>query len=167
VLFGATGGVMEAALRTAYEVASSQPLPKLNFEAVRGLEGVKSAVVEIPTPGAGAPKRLRVAVVHGTAETRRLLQKMKSKEWEFDFIEVMACRGGCIGGGGQPKSEDPVILQKRLKEVYALDEVHVVRKSHENPSIQKLYKEVLEKPLGHKSHEWLHTTYTDRSRITT
>ena len=161
---------MEAALRTAYEVASSQPLPKLNFEAVRGLEGVKSAVVDIPASGkqGSQPKRIRVAVVHGTAETRRLLQKMKSKEpgWDFDFIEVMACRGGCIGGGGQPKSEDPIILQKRMKQVYALDEMTVVRKSHENPSIQKLYKEELGHPLGHKSHEWLHTSYRDRSAVT-
>lgn len=178
VLFGATGGVMEAALRTAYELMSGQALPKLAFDdAVRGLQGVKSATVAIPIrspdggkggKGPARAKEVRVGVVHGTAETRALLERMRrgDPEAQFDFVEVMACRGGCIGGGGQPKSDDPFILKKRMAHIYSLDEKAVLRKSHENPAITQLYEQELGKPLGHRSHELLHTSYQDRSAQT-
>lgn len=170
VLFGATGGVMEAALRTAYELASGgQPLPKIELNDIRGLQGVKSARVCIPNPdGEGPEAVVRVGVVHGTAETRALLERMKAGDEtaQFDFVEVMACRGGCIGGGGQSKSDDPFVLQKRIAQVYCLDEKSAVRKSHENPSIKKLYEEELGEPGGHLSHQLFHTHYTDRSQDT-
>ena len=158
VLFGATGGVMEAALRTAYELATGKALPKLDFTDVRGLSGIKEAEVDIDG------KKIRVAVAHGTAKVRELVDKIVSGEVYYDFVEIMACPGGCIGGGGQPYSLDKDVLKKRMEGIYSIDERSVIRKSHENPSIKKLYEEFLERPLGHLSHELLHTTYSDRSR---
>jgi len=157
-LFGTTGGVMEAALRTAYELATGKALPKLDFTDVRGLSGIKEAEVDIDG------KKIRVAVAHGTAKVRELVDKIVSGEVYYDFVEIMACPGGCIGGGGQPYSLDKDVLKKRMEGIYSIDERSVIRKSHENPSIKKLYEEFLERPLGHLSHELLHTTYSDRSR---
>ncbi|RKX34970.1 MAG: ferredoxin [Thermotogae bacterium] len=157
-LFGTTGGVMEAALRTAYELATGKVLPKLDFTDVRGLSGIKEAEVDIDG------KKIRVAVAHGTAKVRELVDKIVSGEVYYDFVEIMACPGGCIGGGGQPYSLDKDVLKKRMEGIYSIDERSVIRKSHENPSIKKLYEEFLERPLGHLSHELLHTTYSDRSR---
>jgi NADH-quinone oxidoreductase subunit G len=171
VLFGATGGVMEAALRTAYELASGgQELPKMEMSDIRGLQGVKSSRVCIPNPdGKGPGAVVRVGVVHGTAETRALLERMKLGDpaAQFDFVEVMACRGGCIGGGGQSKSDDALVLQKRMAHVYNLDEKSELRKSHDNPSIQKLYESELGRPGSARSHALLHTHYSDRSEQTT
>lgn len=157
-IFGVTGGVMEAALRTAYELGLGKSLPRIEFTNVRGLDGIKEATVDFDG------KQLRVAVAHGGANVRRLLDKITRGEVYYDFVEIMACPGGCIGGGGQPKSLDKDVLTKRMEAIYTIDERSVLRKSHENPSIKKLYEEFFEHPLSHVSHELLHTTYVDRSR---
>jgi len=157
VIFGATGGVMEAALRTAYELATGKHLPRVEFTAVRGLEGIKEAVVDLDGT------EIRVAIAHGGANVKKLVEKIKDGEVFYHFVEMMACPGGCIGGGGEPYSDDPDILRKRSEGIYSIDEKQVIRKSHENPSITKIYEVFLGKPLGHKSHELLHTHYTDRS----
>ncbi len=161
VIFGTTGGVMEAALRTVYEVLEKKPLENLNIEPVRGLDGVKEATLTI------AGKDVKVAVVHGTANARIILDKIKAGE-HYDFIEVMACPGGCINGGGQPIVDAPTravvnVKAERAKALYSEDERSAIRKSHENPVIKKLYEEYLGEPCGHKSHELLHTHYVDRS----
>ena len=161
VIFGTTGGVMEAALRTVYEVLEKKPLENLNIEPVRGLDGVKEATLTI------AGTDVKVAVVHGTANARIILDKIKAGE-HYDFIEVMACPGGCINGGGQPIVDAPTravvnVKAERAKALYSEDEKSAIRKSHENPVIKKLYEEYLGEPCGHKSHELLHTHYTDRS----
>jgi NADH-quinone oxidoreductase subunit G/NADP-reducing hydrogenase subunit HndD len=158
VIFGATGGVMEAALRTAYEVVTKKTLPRVEFEAVRGLEGVKEASVDLDGT------EVRVAVAHGLANAKKVLDKVRAGEGDWHFIEIMACPGGCIGGGGQPIPTDLEVRQKRIEGIYTADERMTIRKSHENPSIIALYKEFLGEPLGHKSHELLHTTYTRRGR---
>ncbi|MCR4419291.1 MAG: NADH-dependent [FeFe] hydrogenase, group A6 [Clostridia bacterium] len=157
VLFGATGGVMEAALRTAYELLTGKELPTLRFEPVRGLEGIKEATVEIN----GTP--VRVAVAHSLGYARQLLERVKAGE-QFHFIEIMACPGGCLGGGGQPIPTNTEIRARRMAGIYTADERMVIRKSHENPSVQALYREFLGRPLGEKSHHLLHTHYTARSR---
>ena len=161
VIFGTTGGVMEAAIRTVYEVLEKKPLENLNIEPVRGLEGVKEATLTI------AGKEVKVAVVHGTANARIILDKVKNGE-HYDFIEIMACPGGCINGGGQPIVDSYTkatvdVKALRASALYSEDERSTIRKSHENPAIQELYKEFLGEPCGHKSHELLHTHYVDRS----
>jgi NADP-reducing hydrogenase subunit HndD len=163
VLFGATGGVMEAGLRTAYEVYTGTPMPTLDYQPVRGLQGIKQATVALAKPDGSGALDLRVGVVNGTANIRHLLELMDHGEVELDFVEFMACPGGCIGGGGQPKSRDPDIVLKRMQATYSLDERSARRKSHENPEVQQLYKDFLGEPLGHKSHELLHTHYADHS----
>ena len=157
-LFGVTGGVMEAALRTAYEVATGKTLPKIVFNEVRGLEGIREAEIDIDG------KKVRVAVAHGLANARKLIEKILAGEVKYNFVEIMACPGGCIGGGGQPYSKDPDILVKRAEAIYTIDELKTIRKSHENPAIKKLYEEYLGEPLSHKAHELLHTHYEDRSK---
>lgn len=157
-IFGATGGVMEAALRTAHEVLTGKELPGINFAAVRGLAGVKEAEVPLALLD-GTETTLRVAVVHGTARARRLVERVLAGEASYHFVEVMACVGGCIGGGGQPKSLDPDILARRAAAVYGLDERKAVRKSHENEAVKRLYDEFLGEPLGEMSHRLLHTHY--------
>jgi len=158
VIFGATGGVMEAALRTAYELHTGEELPRLDFDFARGFDGVKEA--EIDMKGT----KVRVAVVHGGSNVVKLMDKIRSGEAFYHFVEVMACPGGCIGGGGQPKSSQPGYLQKRMEAIYNIDKSSVIRKSHENPAIAKLYEEYLGKPLGHLSHELLHTHYKDNKK---
>ena len=158
VIFGVTGGVMEAALRTAAELGFGIKLPKLEFDNIRGLEGIKEAVVDLNG------RKLKVAVANGGANAKRLLDGIKSGEYYFDFIEIMMCKGGCIGGGGEPYSLDKNILQKRMNAIYSIDAAKTIRKSHENPSVKNLYNEFLEKPNSHKAHELLHTYYTDRSK---
>jgi NADH-quinone oxidoreductase subunit G len=155
-IFGATGGVMEAALRTAYELYTEEELPKLDFNEVRGIEGVKEATIEMKDA------KLRVAVAHGGANIIRLMEKIKSGEAEYDFVEIMACPGGCIGGGGQPSSNDPDIIQKRIDAIYDIDRKLELRKSHENPAIKQIYEDFFGEPLSHLSHELLHTTYSGR-----
>jgi NADH-quinone oxidoreductase subunit G len=159
-LFGVTGGVMEAAVRTAQVLSGldQKDILALNsLEQVRGLEGVKSCSVLLQKSD-GSHTRLNIAVVNGTGNTRHLLE---NREVSFDFIEVMACPGGCIGGGGQPKSKDPDILSKRMNAIYRTDQASKIRKSHENPAIHEIYKNFLDSPLSDKSHELLHTTYTN------
>lgn len=158
VIFGNTGGVMEAALRTAYELATGTPLPKIDFIPARGLEGIKDASVDVNGT------ELRIAIAHGGANVKKLLEKLENGEANYHFIEIMACPGGCIGGGGEPYSLDENILEKRIAGVYDIDEAQTLRKSHENPSITKIYEDYFDKPLSHRSHELLHTHYSDRSK---
>ncbi len=169
VIFGATGGVMEAALRTAYEVITGKPVPFQNLEIkpVRGFEGIKEAAVVLPdqmAPGWEFLKgaTVRVAVAHGLVNARRLMEKVAAGEADYHFIEIMACPGGCLGGGGQPIPTNPELRQKRCEAIYAEDCALPVRKSHDNPEVQLLYAEFLKEPLGHKSHELLHTHYHPR-----
>ena len=161
VIFGTTGGVMEAAIRTVYEILEGKALEDLNITAVRGLEGVKEATLKI------AGKDVKVAVVHGTKNARIILDKVKAGE-KYDFIEIMACPGGCINGGGQPivdaRTQAVVdVKAKRAGALYSEDEASTLRKSHENPNVQLMYKEFFGEPGSHKAHELLHTHYTDRS----
>lgn len=154
-IFGATGGVMEAALRTAYKFITDEELEEIDFCEVRGMEGIKESEVTI------GGLSLKVAVIHGIKNARTLVEKVKSGECDYQFIEVMCCPGGCIGGGGQPIASIEV-RDKRRKALYVEDKNKVLRKSHENPEIQKLYSDYLEKPLSHKSHELLHTIYRNK-----
>ncbi|MDR2578101.1 MAG: [FeFe] hydrogenase, group A [Chitinispirillales bacterium] len=160
-IFGVTGGVMEAALRTAYHLLTNKELGDVNLTAVRGLDGVKEAVIDID----GTP--VKVAVAHGMVNISRVLDKVKAalaagEEPPYHFIEVMACHGGCVGGGGQPYGTDGEIAA-RTKGIYKDDEIAKKRCSHQNPQITKIYAEFLEKPLSKKAHDLLHTSYTPRS----
>ncbi|MGI6070828.1 MAG: NADH-dependent [FeFe] hydrogenase, group A6 [Blautia sp.] len=161
VIFGATGGVMEAALRTAVETLSGEELKNLEFQEVRGVEGIKEAVYHV------ADMDVKVAVASGLANARVLMDKIRNKEADYHFIEIMACPGGCVNGGGQPRVQGPIrnftdIRKERAKALYRNDAAKAIRKSHENPAILKLYKEYLGEPGGHKAHELLHTTYVKR-----
>nr|WNF20738.1 hydrogenase [synthetic construct] len=169
VLFGTTGGVMEAALRTAYELFTGTPLPRLSLSEVRGLEGIKESTLHL-TPGPTSPFKafagadgtgitLNIAVANGLGNAKKLIKQLAAGESKYDFIEVMACPGGCIGGGGQPRSADKQILQKRQAALYDLDERNTLRRSHENEAVNQLYKEFLGEPLSHRAHELLHTHY--------
>lgn len=153
-IFGATGGVMEAALRTVYEKVTGKTLKKLEFTAVRGFEGIKEATVTING------RDIRLAVVHTLKNARKIMEQVKKGISPYDFIEVMACPGGCIGGGGQPIGTTNAIRQKRMAALYEIDKNMPLRKSHENPEIITLYKDFLGEPLSEKAHELLHTTYT-------
>ena len=159
VIFGATGGVMEAALRTAYEVHTKKTLPRIDFEEVRGLDGVKTATVDFD----GLP--VKVAVCHTLSNARKMMEEVRNGNPRgFHFIEVMACPGGCIGGAGQPYHHgNSDIIRKRMEATYREDAGKPIRKSHENPDIIAIYKEYYGEPCGHLSHEQLHTHYIDRS----
>jgi iron only hydrogenase large subunit-like protein len=156
VIFGVTGGVMEAALRTAYEVVTGQTLPLIDFEQVRGLDGIKHADIPI------GDLTLKVAIANGLGNARVLVEQIKAGTSPYHFIEIMTCPGGCIGGGGQPISLRKDTKRKRMAGIYKEDKSLPLRKSHENPSVQELYKQFLGKPLGHLSHELLHTHYLNR-----
>jgi iron-only hydrogenase group A len=156
VIFGATGGVMEAALRTAYEVVTGKPLPDINFMAVRGMEGIKEASIEMN----GAT--VKVAVAHTLKNARKILEQIERGESPYAFIELMTCPGGCLGGGGQPIPTTMEIRKKRAESIYAEDAKKPLRKSHENPHIKTLYEEFLKEPLGAVSHHLLHTEYEQR-----
>lgn len=161
VIFGATGGVMEAALRTVAEVLSGESVPEDSYSVVRGTDGIKRAEVEI------AGKKIRAAVAHGLGNARKLLDAIKAGEESYDFVEIMACPGGCVTGGGQPIVPAKVHMDidlkaERAKALYAEDKSLPIRKSHENPVIKKLYDEYFEKPGSHKAHELLHTHYVKR-----
>ena len=168
-IFGATGGVMEAALRTVYEVVTGKELPfdGLHVAPIVGLERIKTAAITITNPKKEFKfldgVTVKIAVTSGLVGASALLEEIKAGKSEYLFIEVMGCPGGCISGGGQPRMTDDTVRQKRLEAIYREDEGKKLRKSHENEDVQALYKEFLEKPLGHKSHELLHTTYTDRT----
>ncbi|MDO4547774.1 MAG: NADH-dependent [FeFe] hydrogenase, group A6 [Clostridia bacterium] len=163
VIFGATGGVMEAALRTAYEVVTGKTLEDVDFKAVRGLVGVKEATVDLNG------LEVNVAVAHSTGMAAYLLDQVKEGKKNYTFIEVMGCPGGCVNGGGQPivspaqrEITDPRVL--RAKALYDEDAGKAIRKSHENPEIKRIYADYLGKPNSHKAHELLHTTYTPREK---
>ena len=157
VIFGATGGVMEAALRTVYEVVTGQTLENVNFEAVRGLEGVKEATVKVGDIEA------KVAVASGLSNARKLMDLVMEGKADYHFIEIMCCPGGCLGGGGQPIPTTDEIRKARMQAIYAEDEGLPIRKSHENPAIKALYEEFLGEPNSHKSHKLLHTHYTPKA----
>ena len=164
-IFGATGGVMEAALRTAYSFVTGKKPPKIEFENVRGLTGIKETTVDIEGTG------VKIAVAHGLANVEAVINrirdaKKKGEPLPYHFVEVMACPGGCIGGGGQPYGVTNKIRRLRMLGLYEDDERQTVRCSHDNPYVQKLYKEFLGKPLGEKSHKLLHTTYRPRPLYT-
>lgn len=162
VIFGATGGVMEAALRTAVETLTGKELENVEFAEVRGTAGIKEATYNV------AGMDVKVAVASGLKNAKELLEKVKAGEADYHFIEIMGCPGGCVNGGGQPQVSGHVrnftdVRALRAKALYDNDANKTVRKSHENPSIKKLYEEYLEKPGSHKAHEILHTTYVKRT----
>ena len=163
VIFGATGGVMEAALRTVYEVVTGKTLENVEFEEVRGTEGIKEASIDLNGT------QINVAVAHGTGNASELLEKIKSGEKQYHFIEVMGCPGGCVTGGGQPILTARQLMninpkELRAKALYDEDRSKPLRKSHENAEVQQIYKEFLGEPCGHKSHELLHTHYVKRDK---
>jgi NADH-quinone oxidoreductase subunit G len=160
-IFGATGGVMEAALRTAYNIITKENLKNVELKDVRGLEGIKEAEIDIKGT------KIRVAVAHGLKNVKTVMEKIQDakengKEMPWHFIEVMACRGGCIGGGGQPYGVTDEIRLKRTNGIYKDDVQQKLRCSHDNPYVQQLYKEFLEKPNSKKAHQLLHTHYKPR-----
>jgi NADH-quinone oxidoreductase subunit G/NADP-reducing hydrogenase subunit HndD len=157
-IFGATGGVMEAALRSAYEWYTGKTLENVNFESVRGLEGIRRTTIDLNG------FQLKVGIAHGLGNARHLLNEIRKGNNEYHVIEIMACPGGCIGGGGQPLHHgNSEILYARQRAIYAEDAQKPLRKSHDNPYIQKLYEEFLGKPLGEKAHLLLHTHYFNKS----
>ncbi len=163
VIFGATGGVMEAALRTFVEKFSGETLPKLDFHEVRGIAGIKEASYDV------AGTTVRVAVASGTANAAKLLERVKAGEAEYHFIEIMGCPGGCVNGGGQPVQPGSVrnfvdLRSERATALYNADAASTIRKSHESPLMKTVYAEFLGEPGSHLAHELLHTTYEARSR---
>jgi iron-only hydrogenase group A len=170
-IFANTGGVMEAALRTAYELITGRPLPfpKLHVAPVAGLEGIKEANVKLesllPEWKFLEGVTLKLAVLHGLSNAHKVMDAIKEGKVDYHFIEVMSCPGGCVGGGGQPRFTTNEIRNARIAAIYAEDEGKPLRKSHENPAVAQIYREFLGKPLGHKSHELLHTHYEKRSRV--
>lgn len=160
VIFGTTGGVIEAAVRTAYEWVTGEELAQVDFHQLRGLEGIREATVKV------GDMDLRIGIAHELGNARKLLEDIRDGKSHFDAIEIMACPGGCIGGGGQPYHHgDMSIIKKRQEAIYAEDQGKTRRKSHENPQIIKLYKEYLGEPYGEKAHELLHTHYTPKEKI--
>jgi iron only hydrogenase large subunit-like protein len=170
-IFANTGGVMEAAIRTAYEIVTGTELPMegLHVKPVAGLEGVKEAV--LPITGAKGDwaflegAELKVAVAHGLSNARKVLEAIETGAKSYHFVEVMTCPGGCIGGGGQPRFTTDEVRAKRIAAIYQEDEGKKLRKSHENPEVLQIYNEYLKKPLGERSHHLLHTHYTERERV--
>jgi len=167
-IFANTGGVMEAALRTAWEIVTGTELPfeNLHVTPVEGLEGIKEASATFtgckPEWSFLEGVTAKVAVAHGLGNARKLMDKVRAGEADYHFIEIMTCPGGCIGGGGQPRMTTNAIRKKRIEAIYKEDEGKKMRKSHENPEIVQIYKEFLGEPLGEMSHKLLHTKYTPR-----
>jgi NADH-quinone oxidoreductase subunit G/NADP-reducing hydrogenase subunit HndD len=157
-IFGASGGVMEAALRTAYEAITGRALETLDITAVRGLDGIKEATIE------AEGLVVKAAVGHGLGNARKLCELVAGGAADYHFIEIMGCPGGCIGGGGQPIPTTNAIRQRRIDAIYQVDRNMPIRKSHENQVVKTLYAEFLGRPLGEKSHQLLHTHYQPRER---
>lgn len=157
-IFGATGGVMEAALRSVYELVTGKTLPSLDFHQLRGFEGIKETTVSLDG------QEIRVAVAHGLGNARKLMELLKAGKASYHFIEIMACPGGCIGGGGNP-AKNWQKMGPRMEAVYRVDESLPLRKSHKNPAVARLYDEFLDKPGSELAHELLHTHYQDRSGL--
>ncbi len=159
VIFGATGGVIEAAVRTAYEIYTGKPLPRIDFTELRGMEGIRSATIDFN----GLP--INIGIAHGLGNARKLLEDVRSGKANYHAIEVMACPGGCIGGGGQPLHHgNSAIIKARMEAIYREDAGKPIRKSHENPYIVKLYEEFLGKPMSEKAHHLLHTHYFSKKK---
>lgn len=156
VIFGASGGVMEAALRTVYETVTGKTLEDVDFKMVRGLEGIKEATVDLDG------KKVKIAVANGLGNAKVLLEKIKGGKCHYHFIEIMACPGGCVGGGGQPFGAAKADKEKRLEALYAIDKNSKLRKSHENLTVTQVYDDFLKKTLDIYAHELLHTYYSDR-----
>ena len=162
-IFGTTGGVMEAALRTAQDILTCQDLPKIDFEAVRGGDGIKRATVNI------AGNDIKVVAASGLANAQKIMEEIKSGKADYQFVEIMACPGGCIMGGGQPIKNSKIrrevdVRKLRADALYTIDEKSKIRKSHENPILQKIYKDFLGRPGGKRAHELLHTSYGERPK---
>lgn len=162
-IFGVTGGVMEAALRTAQDTLTGESLPQIDFEEVRGTQNIKRANIEI------AGKEIKVVAASGLANAKTILEEIKRGKADYQFVEIMACPGGCIMGGGQPikssKIQAEVDVKKlRAQALYSIDEKSVIRKSHENPVMKKIYKEFLGKPGSELAEELLHTAYEKREK---
>ena len=162
VIFGASGGVMEAALRTAVEKLTGEELEKVEFTEVRGTEGIKEAVYHV------AGMDVKVAAASGLANAKIIMDKVRAGEADYHFIEIMCCPGGCVNGGGQPQVHADVrnfqdVKAIRARALYDNDAAKTIRKSHENPSVQKLYREYFGKPGSEKAHHILHTTYVKRT----
>jgi iron-only hydrogenase group A len=170
-IFANTGGVMEAALRTVYELVTGRPLPmeNLHVKPIMGLQGVKEASLTIrdtvPDWRFLEGVTVNVAVAHGLANARRVVESVLSGKAPYHFVEVMTCPGGCIGGGGQPRLTSNDVRQARIGAIYREDEGKKLRKSHESPAVQQIYREFLIRPLGEKSHHLLHTHYEKRTRV--
>jgi NADH-quinone oxidoreductase subunit G/NADP-reducing hydrogenase subunit HndD len=156
-IFAASGGVMESALRTAYHLLTGKDLAKVEFESVRGMAGVKEASVTVDD------RTLRIAIANRLSNARLIAERVKAGDAPWDFIEIMACPGGCAGGGGQMFGYDPERIEQRVKSIYALDASRAVRLSYKNPAIMEVYKEFFQRPGSHKAHELLHTGYESRS----
>jgi len=167
-IFANTGGVMEAAVRTVYEIVTGRELPveNLHLQPIVGLNGVKKASLLIdgckPEWDFLEGVELKVGVAHGLGNARKIIEAMRGGE-VFHFIEVMTCPGGCIGGGGQPRFTTNEKREKRIQAIYKEDEGKLLRKSHENPEVQQIYAEFLEKPISELSHKLLHTKYSERN----
>ena len=160
VIFGRTGGVIEAALRTAADWYTGESLEKIDYKEVRGLEGVRSADVKV------GDLDLKIGIAHGLGEARKLLNEIRAGRSQYHAIEIMACKGGCIGGGGQPYHHgDTEILKKRISVINSEDTSKTLRKSHENPYIKRLYEAYFDKPMSHNAHELLHTRYFEKNKI--
>ena len=162
-IFGTTGGVMEAALRTVSEVLEGKELSKIEFKEVRGEKDIKKADLQI------AGKDIKVAVASGLANAKKIMEEIKNGNADYQFVEIMACPGGCVMGGGQPIKSSKIratvdVRKKRAEGLYSIDEKSQFRKSHENPAVKKIYDEYLEKPGSHKAHELLHTSYVEREK---
>lgn len=170
-IFGNTGGVMEAALRTVYELVTGRdfPFPQLHVTPIEGLDGVKEASVKlegtVPEWSFLEGVEVKVAVAHGLSNAKKVIEKMKSGGAQYHFIEVMCCPGGCIGGGGQPRFTTDDVRRARIQAIYREDEGKKMRKSHENPAVQKLYEDFLKTPLGEMSHKLLHTHYHPQEKV--
>jgi NADH-quinone oxidoreductase subunit G/NADP-reducing hydrogenase subunit HndD len=158
-LFGATGGVMEAAIRTAHFMITGAELDKLEYKDLRGLSGIKEARIKI------GPLEIGVAVASGLLNARKIMDELKAGRRDLHFIEVMTCPGGCIAGGGQPLGANTAAIRARMQALYKIDRDEAVRTSHANPAIQRIYKEFLGAPLGEKSHQLLHTHYAKREAV--
>jgi len=160
VIFGATGGVIEAAVRTAYELFTNKKLPRVDFKELRGLDGIRSATIDFD----GTP--IHIGIAHKLGNARKLLDGIRSGLYNFHAIEIMACPGGCIGGAGQPLHHgNSGVIEARMEAIYREDSGKTIRKSHENPYIEKLYKEFLGEPMSEKAHHLLHTHYFNKQKI--
>jgi len=158
-IFGHTGGVMEAALRTAADLLSGKDLREVDYTKIRGMDEIKEAEIDI------GGKKIKICVVHTMGAARRLLEQIRKGESPYHFIEIMACYGGCIGGGGQPPPHSKAILKKRTQALITVDERKGIRKSHKNPAVIKLYKEYLGKPGSERAHKLLHTKYYKKEYV--